>query len=107
LVTNFYALALGGQYGSGLPADTGGTDPNFLLAQYGAAILDRVNLDRGRVRPSFSVDAAAGLELYHKETHSASFQIRRRTWPTTQMSSSSQACFQEPQLRRREIFRQG
>jgi hypothetical protein len=69
-------LAFGGQYGSGLPADTGGTDPNFLLAQYGAAILDRVNLDRRRVRPSFSVDAAAGLELYHKETRSASFQIQ-------------------------------
>ena len=68
-------LALGGQYGSGLPADNGGTDPNFLLAQYGATILDRVNLDRRRVRPSFSVDAAAGLELYHKETRSASFQI--------------------------------
>jgi hypothetical protein len=69
-------LAFGGQYGSGLPADTGETDPNFLLAQYGAAILDRVNLDRRRVRPSFSVDAAAGLELYHKETRSASFQIQ-------------------------------
>jgi hypothetical protein len=69
-------LALGGQYGSGLPADTGGTDPNFLLAQYGAAILDRVNLDHRRLRPSFSVDAAAGLELYHKETRSASFQIQ-------------------------------
>jgi len=68
-------LALGGQYGSGLPANIGGTDPNFLLAQYGAAILDRVNLDRG-VRPSFSVDAAAGLEVYHKETRSASFQIQ-------------------------------
>jgi outer membrane cobalamin receptor len=69
-------LALGGQYGSGLPADLGGTDPNLLLAQYGAAILDRVNLDRGRVRPSFSVDAAASLELYRKEARSASFQIQ-------------------------------
>jgi hypothetical protein len=68
-------LALGGQYGSGLPADVGGADPNFLLAQYGAAILDHVNLDRGRVLPSFSVDAAAGLELYQKETRSASLQI--------------------------------
>ena len=69
-------LAVGGQYGSGLPADTGGADPSFLLAQYGAAILDRVNLDRGRVRPNFSLDAAAGVEVYRKEQRSASFQIQ-------------------------------
>jgi outer membrane cobalamin receptor len=69
-------LAIGGEYGSGLPADTGGTDPGFLLAQYGAAIVDRVNLERGRVRPNVSWNAAAGVELYRKEQHSASFQIQ-------------------------------
>jgi outer membrane cobalamin receptor len=69
-------LAVGAQYGSGLPADIGGADSSVLLARYGAAILDRVNLDRGRVRPSFSVDAAAGVELYRKEQRSASFQIQ-------------------------------
>jgi Carboxypeptidase regulatory-like domain len=68
-------LAVGGEYGSGLPADTGGTDPSLLLAQYGAAILDRVNLLRGRVRPNLSVDAVAGAELYRKEQRTASFQI--------------------------------
>jgi hypothetical protein len=35
-----------------------------------------VNFDRGRVRPNFSVDAAAGAELYRKEQRSASFQIQ-------------------------------
>ena len=69
-------FAVGGQYGSGLPADTGGANPSFLLAQYGAAILGRVNLDRGRVRPGFSWDVAAGMEVYHKEHRSASFQIQ-------------------------------
>jgi outer membrane receptor for Fe3+-dicitrate len=69
-------LALGGQYGSGLPADTGGTDPKFLRAQYGEAILERVNLDRGRVRPNFSLDAAAGVELYRREGRNAQLQIR-------------------------------
>lgn len=69
-------LAAGGEYGSGLPADTGGADPSFLLAQYGAAVLDRVNLDRGRVRPSFSLDTAAGVEIHRKEHRSASFQIQ-------------------------------
>jgi hypothetical protein len=59
-----------------LPADTGGTDPSLLLAQYGPAILSRVNLERGRVRPNLSLDAAAGAELYCKEQRTASFQIQ-------------------------------
>ncbi len=68
-------FAAGSQYGSGLPADTAGADPSVLLAQYGAAILDRVNLQRGRVRPNFALDAAAGFEAYHKEQRSISLQI--------------------------------
>jgi len=67
---------VGGQYGSGLPADIGGADPSILLANYGAAILARVNLERGRLRPSFAVDVAAGAEVYRKEHRSASFQIQ-------------------------------
>jgi hypothetical protein len=69
-------LAMGAQYGSGLPADTNGADPNFLLQQYGPDILDRVNLERGRVRPNFSLDLAAGAEIYRKEQRSAAFQIQ-------------------------------
>jgi hypothetical protein len=69
-------LAMGAQYGSGLPADTGGADPTFLLQQYGASILDRVDLNRGRVRPNFSLDLAAGAEIYRKEQRSAAFQIQ-------------------------------
>ncbi|HUE56274.1 MAG TPA: TonB-dependent receptor [Candidatus Udaeobacter sp.] len=69
-------LAMSAQYGSGLPADTGGADPNFLLAQYGPAILNQVNLSLGRVRPNLSLDAAAGAELYRKEQRSAALQIQ-------------------------------
>ena len=69
-------FAARGEYGSGLPADIGDTDPSLLLEQYGAAILDRVNLARGRVRPNMSVDAAVGAELYRKEQRTASFQIQ-------------------------------
>lgn len=69
-------LALGGGYGSGLPADTGDTAPSALLAQYGAGILDRVNLARGKVRPNFSLDAGAGAEFYRKEQRSATFQVQ-------------------------------
>lgn len=69
-------LALGTQYGSGLPADTGSADPNFLLAQYGPEILSQVNLALGRVRPNLSMDVAGGAELYRKEQRSAVFQIQ-------------------------------
>jgi outer membrane receptor for Fe3+-dicitrate len=69
-------LAMSVQYGSGLPADTGAADPNFLLAQYGPEILNQVNLERGRVRPNLSLEAAAGAELYRKEQRSAEIQIQ-------------------------------
>ncbi len=69
-------FSLSGAYGSGLPADIGDADPNLLLAQYGAAVLNSVNLDRGRVHPNFSLDAVAGIEAYHKEQRSVVFQIQ-------------------------------
>jgi hypothetical protein len=69
-------FALAGEYGSGLPADTGDSDPNILLAQYGAAILKSVDLERGRVRPNLSLDAAVGVELYRREQRSAEVQIQ-------------------------------
>jgi hypothetical protein len=68
-------VATGAQYGSGLPAEAGGADPADLLLQYGAAILQRVNLARGRIRPNLSLDLAAGLDAYRKEQRSLSFQI--------------------------------
>jgi outer membrane receptor for Fe3+-dicitrate len=55
-------------YGSGLPVNLNGPiDYNAALAQYGSAILNRVNFVAGRVRPNFSFDAAAGATLFHKE----------------------------------------
>src|SRR5229473_3519282 len=69
-------LAMGAQYGSGLPANIGNTDPSDLLAAFGQRILDRVDLPRGRVRPNFSFDIAAGAEIYHKESRSAALQIQ-------------------------------
>jgi TonB dependent receptor len=68
-------LALGGEYGSGLPADTS-ADPAFLLAQYGPEILNEVNLARGRVKPNFALDPGAGFDVYHKEQRSAALQIQ-------------------------------
>jgi TonB-dependent receptor-like protein len=70
-------VAMSAQYGSGLPANLSSTEnETFLLAQYGAAILDRVNFDRQRIRPTFSLDIAAGVQLYRKELRSAALQIQ-------------------------------
>ena len=61
-------LATGAEYGSGLPVNLGNpVDLSVLLTQFGAAILDEVNFDAGRVRPNVSLDAAAGATVYHKE----------------------------------------
>jgi hypothetical protein len=69
--------AASANYGSGLPVelDLTSIDTNFLLAQYGPQILSRVNFDRGRVRPNFSLNAAAGVELYRKESRILTMQI--------------------------------
>jgi outer membrane receptor for Fe3+-dicitrate len=68
-------LAMGAQYGSGLPAKMGGANVNDLLAAFGPEILSRVNLQRGRVRPNFSLEATAGAQIYSKEHRSAMLQI--------------------------------
>jgi hypothetical protein len=77
--TNRLWFAVAAEYGSGLPADVNGpldpTQLDFLLQQYGPAILNQVNLDAGRVRPNFSLDAGAGATLYHKEGRDVSFEI--------------------------------
>jgi predicted hotdog family 3-hydroxylacyl-ACP dehydratase len=69
--------AASADYGSGLPVELDPTsiDMNFLLAQYGPEILSRINFDRGRVRPNFSLGAAFGVELYRKESRSLNLQI--------------------------------
>jgi hypothetical protein len=70
-------LATSAQYGSGLPVELSSSDDQtFLLAQYGPAILDRVNFDRGRTRPTFSLDVAAGVQLYRRELRSLALQIQ-------------------------------
>jgi hypothetical protein len=60
--------AMSASYGSGLPVnlDNNGNS-NFLLAQYGSQVLSRVNFDRQRVRPSFSLDLAAGVDLLRRD----------------------------------------
>jgi hypothetical protein len=72
-------FATSAEYGSGLPADLGGSastcDFNCLLQQYGPAIVNRVNFITERVRPNFSLDVAAGATLFNKEGKDVSFEI--------------------------------
>lgn len=68
-------VAAGSQYGSGLPVQLDeSTDTNLLAQQYGQGVLDRVNLQRGRVRPSFSLDLSAGADLWKREELKVRFQ---------------------------------
>jgi len=77
-VTKRVWVAFGGEFGSGLPVEIadGAIDLSFLLSQYGTAIINQVNFAKGRVRPNYSLDVAAGVEIHHKEQRSAAFEIQ-------------------------------
>jgi hypothetical protein len=67
--------ALGASYASGLPVElNGGVDLNQLIAQYGGRVVRRINFDRGRVRPSSSVDASVGVDLWRHDSRSVRLQ---------------------------------
>jgi outer membrane cobalamin receptor len=61
-------IALAASYGSGLPVEFVG-DEEQAVAQFGQRIVDRVDLDRGRVRPSASIDASASVVVLKTDTH--------------------------------------
>jgi hypothetical protein len=61
-------FAFAASYNSGLPFEIEGPTNNaFIAQQYGPDILSRVNFDRGRVLPSSSLDASAGVEMVHSD----------------------------------------
>ena len=66
-------LAGGIGFDSGLPFEFDG-DRATALAEYGQPVLDRINFDRGRIDPSFQVNASAGAELYRTERVSMELQ---------------------------------
>jgi hypothetical protein len=67
-------VAGGIQYDTGLPFDFDG-DPATVLAQYGQQVLNRINFNRGRIDPSFQVNASAGADLYKSDHLDTRFQI--------------------------------
>jgi len=65
-LTNRFWGAFGTDYGSGLPFEFSG-DPADALATYGQQVVDHVNFDKGRVRPSLSVNASLGADIWRTE----------------------------------------
>ncbi|MDE3164937.1 MAG: TonB-dependent receptor, partial [Acidobacteriota bacterium] len=64
-------------YNSGLPVEDVGNLPpaDFLAAQYGQRVVNSVNYGRGRVLPSFSLNASAGVDVWRHEQRSVTVQV--------------------------------
>ena len=75
-ITNRIWTSWSAVYNSGLPVEDVGDLPprEFLVAQYGEAVVNRVNYPRERVLPSFSLNASAGVSLWKHEQRSVSLQ---------------------------------
>jgi outer membrane cobalamin receptor len=67
-------IAGGTQYDSGLPFEFGG-DSSTVAAQYGQQVLNRINFARGRIYPSFQLNASAGTDLYRSERVNTQLQV--------------------------------
>ncbi len=67
--------AWSGSYNSGLPSEGDLPPLNFLQAQYGADVVSKVNFSRGRVNPSFSINASIGADLWRHDRRSVSMQV--------------------------------
>lgn len=80
-------LGIGARYGSGLPVeladDEGEDEEEGEVSEFGAdeeqfiapEILARVNFERARVRPNFSLDFSVGARLWEQDTQSVSVQF--------------------------------
>jgi outer membrane cobalamin receptor len=66
-------VAAGANYGSGLPFAYTGDEPTA-LAEYGPAVISRINFDRGRILPSLAANASLGLDLYKRDRTTVRFQ---------------------------------
>jgi outer membrane cobalamin receptor len=59
-------LGGGASFGSGLPTEFTGTVQQA-IAQYGTQLVNQVDLQRGRLRPSYSVDFSSAIELHNTD----------------------------------------
>ncbi|MGH9695701.1 MAG: TonB-dependent receptor, partial [Bryobacteraceae bacterium] len=61
-------------YGSGLPTETDSADIGELISQYSQAVVNRVNFERNRVRPSFTLNFSGGATVWKHESRSVDLQ---------------------------------
>jgi hypothetical protein len=73
-VTPRFWIAGGIQYDTGLPFDFDG-DPATVLAEYGQQVLNRINFARGRIYPSFQINASAGVDIYKSDRLNMRLQV--------------------------------
>jgi outer membrane cobalamin receptor len=64
--TNRVWGGVGAEYGTGLPFEFTGDEADA-LAQSSQQVVDRVNFDKGRVRPSLSINASLGADIWYTE----------------------------------------
>jgi outer membrane cobalamin receptor len=56
------------RYGSGLPVELDDDDTvDDLIAHYGHRVVERVDFEEGRTRPTFAVDLGVGVELWRRD----------------------------------------
>jgi len=67
-------IAGGIQFDSGLPFEFEGTYAEA-LAEYGPAVVSRINFARGRIYPAFQVNASVGADLYRSERINVQLQV--------------------------------
>src|ERR1700733_8084692 len=67
-------IAGGIQYDTGLPFQID-TSEQAALAEYGQQVIDRINFARGRINPSFQVNASAGADLYQSDHLKTRLQV--------------------------------
>lgn len=70
-------FGLSTRYGSGLPAELDqNTNIDSLIEQFGPQVVSKVNLDRGRVDPNWSLDLGMGADIYRKESRLFQIQLQ-------------------------------
>lgn len=69
-------IAGSAEYGSGLPFVLGAftNSPQQAVAQYGQAVVDRIDFGRGRIRPSLAANLSVGAEVFKHEQISTHLQ---------------------------------
>ena len=75
-VTPRFWIAGGIQYDTGLPFDFDerpGMHP--CVAEYGQQVVNRINFARGRIYPSFQVNASAGADIYKSDRLNMKLQV--------------------------------